>query len=331
MAIDIKTLEYEVELISESGGRYLLTSALLGLEWEEHVSELAQRATVTVANMAIGSTYLMAVAKINCVILIYGKWGGAKTLVFQGTIWEWQYTSATQKELVIVAYDQLIRLQQSKDFKYFSAGMSTQALINEICGDWGISVSYKWRQSLTHEKKSFRAETVSDMIIGLLEEVRQKTGEKYIAYWKDGTLEITEYGTNPEVYKFDRDCTISTIDAININNLVTVVKIIGKEDDVGRAPVDDTVTGDTSYGTLQEIVRRDTDKAVGTAKAEAEALIKTRGKPEELIRAQVPDLPFTRKGHKVEFEAGNLLGFFHVTGVTHNGTTRQMSLTLERI
>jgi hypothetical protein len=91
------------------------------------------------------------------------------------------------------------------------------------------------------------------------------------------------------------------------------------------------VDGDTKYGILQEIIRRDSDKTVDAAKSEAETLLAERGKPEEDIRITVPDLPFLRRGDRVEVAAGNLIGFFDVTGVTHNGTVRQMTLTLDRV
>jgi hypothetical protein len=63
---------------------------------------------------------------------------------------------------------------------------------------------------------------------------------------------------------------------------------------------------------------------------EANTVIKDRGKPEEIIQANFPDLPFLRKGDRIEVQAGNLKGFFFIEGVSHNGTTRRMMLTLER-
>jgi len=325
--IDISTVRYDVELITENGTRYPLNNALISLQWEEQISELAQRATLTVANAQTGSASLMDLMKINCIIQISGRWGeGGKTLLFDGTIWEWQYTNAVNKELTITVYDRLIRLQQSKDFKYYSAGMTTQAIIGDICNDWGIPLSYKWKQSLTHEKKAFSALKISDMIITeILEEVRQKTGEKYVVYFRDGQLQITGYGSNATVYRFDAENTISTSDKLTINDLVTRVKIIGKQNDGGRASVDAILDGDTRYGVLQEIIRRDTNKTLEATKAEAAALIETRGKPEEIIQIAVPDLPFLRKGDKLEVDAGNLIGFFFVAGVAHNATARQMA------
>jgi len=316
--------------MTETGVRYLLNDALLELAWEEQISELAQRATIKLENMQIGNTWLMDIAKINCLIFIYADWGAGKTQVFDGTIWEWEYASATQKELTITAYDRMIRLQQSKDFKYFSAGMSTPDIIANICADWGIPLNYIWQKKITHEKKTFSGNAISEMIIELLEEVRKKTGEKYIAYFRDGKLVITGYGTNTDVYRFDFLSTVSTDDKLTINNLVTQVKIIGKEDKSGRAPVEDTIVGDTRFGVLQEIVRRDANKKLSDVKAEAQTIINDRGKPEETIQVDSPDVPFLRKGDKIEMGAGNLLGFFYLEGVTHTAQSRQMTMTLSR-
>ena len=328
--IDISTVQYDVELITEDGARYLLNDALLNLQWEEQISELAQRATLTVANAQTGSASLMDLMKINCIIRISGRWGEGEAVLFDGTIWEWQYSNATNKELTITAYDRLIRLQQSKDFKYYSAGMTTQAIIGNICGDWNIPFEYKWNQNLTHEKKVFSAERISDMIIGLLDEVRQKTGEKYVVYFRDGQLQITGYGTNTTVYRFDPENTISTDNKLTINNLVTEVRILGKQNNDERRPLEDTITGDKSFGVLREILLRDGSKTLDAVRAEAQTIIKKRGKPEEIIRINVPDLPFMRKGDKVEVNAGNLIGFFFVASVSHNATIRQMPLMLER-
>lgn len=330
MAVNVSDISYDVDLMTEGGASIPLSNLVTALSWESQVSELAARATLTVANIKINGAWLMEIAKINCVIVIYASIGKARKKVFDGTIWEWQYTSAQQKELTITAYDRLIRLQQSKDFLYFQKGMSTQALISEICAGWGVPVAYSWGASITHEKKTFSGQTISDMIISLLEEVKQKTGQKYIAAFNDGQFEIKGYGANSDIYKFETDSTISTSDRLSINNLVTRVKIIGKVDKSGRPSVDAIVDGDTRYGVLQEIIRRDSDKTVGSAQAEANALIKDKGKPEETIQVQAPDLPYLKKGDKVEIRAGNLLGYFNLEGVVHNGMTRQMTMTLSR-
>lgn len=328
--MDVALVEYDVELITESGTAYDLDNALIALAWEEQEGQLAQKATVTVANVKTGSGYLMSLAKLNCMIRIYAHWGAGRQKMFEGNIWEWNYTSAHTKELALTVYDPMIRLQQCKDIKYFSPGMTTPAMLGSICGDWGVPLAYKWSKQITHEKKVFNGEAVSDIITKLLEEVRQQTGGRYVALYKDGALTISDYGTNPDVYVFDTLNTISTTDKLSMSNLVTRVKIIGKEDNQGRVSVDAVVDGDMRFGILQEVIKRDNDKSIGTAMAEANATLKERGKPEESIMVNSPDLPFLRKGDAVEVAAGNLIGRFHVLGVSHNATQRQMTMTLRR-
>ena len=330
MAINVSSLKYQTNLITRAGEPYQLDNALIGLQWEEQISELSQRASITVSNAKVGDKWLIDIANLNCPVYIFANDGVSMEKVFDGTIWEWQYSSATQKELTITAYDMFIRLQQSKDFFYFASGMDTKAIISRICGEWNIPLSYTWGRTITHEKKTFSGNTISDMIFTLLEEVRQRTGEKYIAYYRDDVLSIRGYGTNSSIYRFDFENTVQTYNKFTLNNLVTQVKIIGKEDKSGRAPVEAIVKGDLQYGVLQEVIRRDSNKKLAAVMEDANTIIKDRGRPEETITVDVPDLPFLRKGDLVEVQAGNLLGFFYAEGVTHNAAERRMKLTLSR-
>jgi len=331
MSVDIALLRYFVELVTEEGAVYQIDNAVQSLAWEEQEGQLAQKATLGIAaDCRVGNKSLRSLLKINRIIRIYASWGNGKKKQFEGTIWEWQYVHSQSRELSITVYDPMIRLQQSKDFKYFTKGHTTPAIINNICGDWGISVSYKWGKQLTHKKKVFNCETISDMIIKLLDEVRQQTGNRYVARYKNGKLEIDEYGQNKDVYEFRGKTTISTSDKLSMNNLVTRVKIIGKADDKKRSSVDAVIDGNLKFGVLQEVIRRDGDKDIGKAKAEANRTLKERGKPEENIMVTAPDLPFVRKGDAVEMSAGNLSGTFYVLGVSHNANTRQMTMTLLR-
>ena len=168
------------------------------------------------------------------------------------------------------------------------------------------------------------------MIVKLLEEVRQQTGVKYAALYRDGKLEVTDYGTNQDIYLFDGNNSISTSNKLTLDNLVTRVKIIGKAEEDERSSVDAVVDGNLEYGVLQEVILRDGDKDIGKAKSEAQATLQERGKPEESIQVNAPDLPFLRRGDAVEMSAGNLNGTFYVIGVSHNAATKQMTMTLVR-
>lgn len=330
MDVDIALLKYKVDLFTETGTIYHLDDAIQSLTWEEQDGQLAQKATLGLVDCEIEGNWLRSFLKINCIIRIYANWGNGQQALFEGTIWEWQYTCAQNKELSITVYDPMIRLQQSKDMKYFSAGLTTPAMLETICGEWGIPLDYQWEQQIIHEKKVFNGEAVSEMIIKLLEEVRQQTGTHYVALYKNGKLRVSGFGTNSDIYKFTGKNSISTTTKLSINELVTRVKIIGKANDEGRSSVDSVVDGNLEFGILQEIIKRDGDKDLGKAKAEAEAFLKERGQPTENVMVNSPDLPFMRRGDAVEIEAGNLSGMFYVLGVSHNATQKQMTMTLKR-
>ncbi len=327
-AINISEIEYDVELLTEDGKRWLINAALISLQWEESKNELAQRVNLELANIEIGETQIISLAKLNCGILIYVKCNEKKELLFQGAIWEWHYTHSSEKTISVMAYDNLVRLQKSKDFKYYTAGQSTQTILGDICTSWGIPYDYRWAAYITHEKKVFNGEKISDMIITLLEEVRKQTGNRYVALLKGGKLVICGYGSNSTVYRFDDKNTVSVSDKLSISSLVTQVKILGKQDDDGRAAVQAIVKGDLNFGVLQEIVRTDSNKDTAAATAEANTILQERGKPERTTTVVVPDLPFMRKGDKVEMKTDSLNGLFYILAVTHNATQRKMTLTL---
>jgi hypothetical protein len=328
--IDLAALKYDVELITENGDAYILNDALSGVTWEEHQGEIAQRANLSTMNFKIETSYLMSLTKLNCVILIYSIIEDNRQLVFQGNIWEWDYTSAQNKNLTIIAYDDFKKLQQNRDFEYITAGLDTKSIVNKICGDRGVPVSYDWSVNITHEKKVFQRQTIAEMILTILNEASKQSGLKHAAYWKDGKLKITNYGGNKKVYTLKYDNSVSTRDKLTMDNLVTKVKVIGVEDSDERRQVEAVVDGNLDFGVLQEIVVRDSDKTLAQAQAEANTILKERGKPDETIGYEGPDIPELRKGDLVELGAGNLIGEFYIEDVTHNATEKRMSLQLSR-
>lgn len=329
--INIEDVSYRVRVIAENGDKYDLDKVLTTLTWEEQEGQLAQKVSFSVAAQSgIRKVSIRSILKLNRRVYVYADWGKGNTKIFEGVIWEWDYKHADQRTLTITAYDPMILLQQSKDHMYFSKGMNTKALISSICKKAGVSVDYKWSQSISHEKKVFRSNTISDMITELLDEVQQQKNEKYVILYRDGKLEINGYGSNKDIYRFTGFSTLSTQDKLSMSKLVTRVKILGKADDEKRSSVDAVINGKLQYGTIQEIVTRDSNKSLGEAKQEANTILSERGEPQETIMATTPDLPFTRKGDEVEMKAGNLDGRFYVAAVSHNASSRQMTMTLRR-
>lgn len=330
MDIQVEIITYEVELVTETGAVYDLSPAVIELQWEQPSNELAQRVSLTTANMALGSTWLMNIAKIGCLIQIYSDWGAGRTQLFTGKIWEWAYTSATQKEMSLVAYDALKYLQQSYDYGYHSAGQSTSAILGLICNQWGVPMSYQWERQITHEKQVFNNLAISEMVVKLLEQVRYRYGERYVCHWKEGALTVEAFGTNEDVYMLEEICTISTENKVSIHDLVTKVKIIGNADDEGRTYVEAIVDGDQTFGVMQKIMVRHNTTTLWDVKQEAQVYVEQYDTPEEYIAVRAPDVPFMKKGDRVAVCAGNLSAQFFVLGVCHRGTAKEMVLTLVR-
>ena len=323
--IDVSKTEYKVNAVTPSGENLNLTQYVTACTWSDSRSEVAARASVTFANRNTDKGYISNILKLCTLLFIFAN--GQE--VFRGVVWEWEYTSAAQKEVSVTAYDKMIYATKSKDNSYYTAGKSTSAIVQDICGRWGISVNYQW-QNYTHAKTPYKNKAVSEQIMETLEEAAKKTNSKYVAYMDKDVLQIKQKGANPDVYIFDTKNSISIKNKLSLSKLVTKVIIVGKEDKEGRVSIEETVNGDTQYGTIQEIVHRDSNSTLADAQAEANELINERGKPEETITLQAPDVPFLRKGDKIKVIAGNFDSFLYVLGVTHNAVDRTMNVECER-
>ena len=114
--------------------------------------------------------------------------------------------------------------------------------------------------------------------------------------------------------------------------MITKVVILGKADDDGQSEVEAVVEGDTAlYGTLQKIQNKNENTSLDGAKKEAEETIKEKGKPSRTFEVEAIDIPWIVLGDKIKCEAGDALGEFIVTGISHSisDTTKTMRLSLE--
>lgn len=317
-------IKYVVRAVLETGDIIDMTDLCIDLSWGDQKNSVAAKANMTFANTKIDKGYISDLIKLCTLFYIFAN----DEEVFQGTVWEWEYKSALEKEISITAYDNMIYLTQSKADSYFSSGMSTQAIVESVCKDWGIPISYQW-ESWAHGKTPIKNKPISEHIISVLDEAQTKTGSKYALLMNKGTLEIRPKGSNQDIFYFHTKNVVSMKDSLSLQRLVTNVVIVGKSEENARPPVLETVSGRTEYGFLQEIVTKDSNKTLDDAKKEAENMLKERGMPEETISVKAADVPVMRKGDKVKVVAGNISGYFFVESVTHN-MDRTMDMGLAR-
>lgn len=328
--IDLRRITYNAVLLSAAGKAYVLDNILQNLSWEENPGELSQRASLLFANKEYQSSYVSSIAVPGVQLFIYSDWGAGKKEVFRGPIWDYDYQSAIKKDLTLAAYDNFIYMQQSEDYKWFANGTSSKAMLNEIFKDWGIPIGRFDGPDVKMAKKVFKGEKISDMILAILDDAKKKGAGVYIPRSVQGQGQIVKRGSNTDVYKFEADKNvIMTGEHISLDDLVTRVKIVGKEAENERTPVEAIVNGKTEFGILQTVVHRNQDDTLAAAKSSANEILNERGKPKNTKKLEAPDLPFLRKGDKIFVAAGSLNGYHYITGIQHDATNRTMTMEVE--
>lgn len=325
LEVDIVNIKYTVKALLNTGDILDLTGLCTSFSWGDDKGGIAQKADITLANTKIEQGYISDMICLCTKIYIYANDAEA----FRGIVWEWDYTSATEKELSLTAYDNMIYMTQSKSDSYFSSGMSTQSIVESICREWNIPLSYTW-ESWEHGKVPLQGKTISNQITEVLDEAQTKLNSKYVAVMVKDTLEIRKKGSNQDIFVFHANNIMSTKNSFSLSNLVTKVLIVGKSEEEKRRPILETIDGKLEYGVLQEIVTKDTNKTLEDVRKEAENILKEKGEPEESIEVSAPDVPQIRKGDKIKVVAGNLSSYFFVEGISHNATDKTMDIELSR-
>lgn len=323
--MDVLRIKYDIYLYTNEGEKITLNNLVQSATLEEQKGQLAQKASLTLYNKVISGVRISSKLKLCNKIFVYAD---GKEL-FRGTIWEWNPEEENQSRIVsIIAYDNLIFLQKSRYHKYFSAGTSTRSIVDNCAADQGIVLDYRWAE-ISHAKKPYQNQYLSDIILDALEDVRKQVNSKYVVRSEQDVMVVDQPGTNTEIYLFDGSNTMTISTRITMDGLLTRVAVYGKRDDDGRSSVEATVVGDTRYGTLQAVIYRDENQSIQEAKSEAQTLLDEHKKPEETRTVKLPNVPFIRKGDRIKMNAGSMNGYYQVIGTLHNIDTKTMTLNLE--
>ncbi len=329
--IDVSKITYSLVFLSPSGGRVDLSPFLRSLGWEENDGELAVRLEAEIQNAQAGK-WLHQLVPLGGQVLLYADWGGGLQEIFRGTVFSWDYRTDPLGHFTITAYDQLIYLTKSKDDRYYKAGTTAKAIIQDIAKAWGIPLGTVQGPDTTLAKQVFRGDALADMISSVLAQAKKRGAGKWIVRSKQGKIDVIRPGQNNPVYSFAADTNVNSVeDHQDIEELVTRVKIVGAEDKEGKAPVVAKLDGKTEFGVLQEVVYQRQYDNLAAAKSAAQDILKERGQPRKRRRVQAADLPFLRKGDKVYIAAGTMIGYFVVAGIAHDATTRTMTLEVEDV
>ena len=326
--IDVKNILYTVVLLREDGEQLDLSDVLEDLEIEEGENQWAAQAHFFVPNIKYKGIYISSLAKLNCAIFIKATTGNMEDEVFRGTITNWVVAKRDDEHgFDVYAYDNLFYMQKNEDNRYFSEGTGTKTAITSILDSWGIPIGTYNGPDVKHAKTFFKNQYISKMIQELLDDAVKKGAEKCCIKSVKGKVYFIPRGSNAEVYCFTEDeNTEVASDACDMKNIVTRVKIVGKEDSEGRAPIEAVLDGRTEFGIHQRIYNRSEDDSLDEAKSAAQDVLKENGTPERVSKIEAPDVPFLRRWDKVYIEAGTLNGYFWVSSVTHRCNSGKMKL-----
>lgn len=329
--IDVSLIRYDLVAITPQGQRLHLQEVVRDLMWEEHREELAVRLRAEIQNQRMGNKWLHQLLPLGGHVLLYADWGSGWRELFRGMIFATDYSTDPLGHFVITAYDMLYQLQRSKDDRYYKSGTSAATIIKDIAATWRIPLGTIEGPNVALGKQVFRSMSVAEMIRETLEQARKRGGGRFIVQAKEGKIHVIKAGKNTTVYRFGTDVVTRVDDQRNIENLVTRVKIVGSEDKNERRPVIAVLNGRTEFGILQELVYKSKSDKPAAALEEARQILAERGKPQHVRRVEAPDVPFLRRGDKVYIEAGTLIGYFLISGITHNATEKTMIMEVEDV
>lgn len=330
--LDLKKLNYGLQLVTEDGTRYDLLPACDSLGWEEGKGELALRISITLRNADAGGVLLEERAKPGCILLVLADWGEGEVEVARGSIQDWKPDDSPDRmSLSLTAYDELFPIAKSQDNRYVPAGTGTKTAILTIFQDWGIPVGEYRGPDIPNPKTAYRGNEVADILQDLLDTAKKQGAGEHFLRAHSGKVDVLPAGSNETVwYLAEADGNIEGVGySVSVGDLVTRVKVMGAEDKAGRQPVEAVLDGRTEFGIRQRLVSRSKNDSLATAKAEAQSILDEEGKPVEDIQIDGPDIPTLRKWDKINLSTRRLKGDFLVTSIRHSAGDKRMSLTVK--
>lgn len=332
-AASIAKPEYTVYVVAGST-KYDITPAIENIDISDQKKQMAKCVTIQMLNIKVGDKRLSDLLTVPNRVFMHADDGSKNGEVFRGFVWERACkNSLTDRTFQLKNYDNLIYFQESDHSAFFSSGKSTKDVSASLCKEWGVKLEYTY-ESITHSKLVLRGNLSDIFTADLLDLVKDRTGKKYVILSEKDVMQIKPVGSNSTIYHFIAgQNAIQTSSVCTMDGMKTKVIILGKADKEERQPIEATVSGDTEkYGTLQTTISRSENTSLADAKKEAQSIIDEDGKPKEEFELHATDIPWIRKGDKVYVNAGDMSGYYIVTGIerTIGGKKREMVLDLEK-
>ncbi len=330
--IDLRQLEYRVVAVTPEGEQLDITNVTTNLGWEEGERELSSRISLKLHNASYKGKMISELVQPNTPLFVYAISNGESQEVIRGTVQKWTPTESNGTFTIdIEADDEMFPLRHNQDDAYFSQGTSTKSAITATLDKWGVPYEYKGPDpGVAHEKMAFKKNWISDILIKILEDLKQKGGGVYFMRAKEGKVQILPRGSNETTYHFDGETNALQVkDSFDASGIVTQVKVVGKSDKEGHQAVEDVIKGKTEYGVRQEILERPSDKSLADIQKAAQELLKEKGSIKRKTSLSCADVPFLRKGDRIRVETGLMQGYWFVKSIRHNAADGKMDFDVD--
>ena len=328
--LDLSRVEYRVTCVTPDGQQLDLTPISTGLGWSEGAKELACKIQLKVAACEVNGKSVAEILKPFVQIVVFADVGDGFVETARGKIQRISMTESNRDfYLDIEAADEAGELRHGQDNFYFTDGHSSTAILQEILNKWGVPAEIHVKD-IKHSKKVYRKKYLCDMVADVLKDIKEAGGGEYFVRATGGKVEIVKRGDNSDVWHFDIDNNLIKVsESFDASKVVTQVQVVGKSKDEGHPPIEQTVNGQTSYGTRKIIYERPNNESAADAEKSAKKILNEQGEPKRKTSIEAPDVPTLRKNDKIRVRSSSGESYFFVKSVRHNAVSQKMTLELD--
>lgn len=314
-------MSYTVTNVLADGAAYDITQLVGTIKWGGDIRQVSRKLEVS---LAFGRDYYLPKyeAPLGSLLVLQSDYGE----LIRGVIFDRRKDTGGGYSLV--AYDHLIYLLKSKG-TYIFRGMTATAIIQKLCGEFGITQGEIVDTGIPLEKLILREQTIFDMCIIALTETTKRNGKKYVMRMKEGALQVVEKAAQTVRWLITEGQNLVSAEyGENINDMKNRILIIGDKDKV-LAQVEDTDLI-KQYGILQEMKREGNIKT-GEAQTMAANLLKDLGKISREASITCLGLDDVEAGTAIEVQESltGLVGTFYVDTDDHTVENGQHTMNLK--
>lgn len=319
-------MSYTIINITKDEKQFDITDTVSSLVWAGDVREAARKLDLEIA---YGRDYYAPkyLPPLGSVIILKKD-----TELFRGVVWE--ISKGTEGTAKIICFDHAIYLTNNIS-TYKFVNMSPEAMINKICGDFGISTGQIAPTNVNLSKLIVRECTLYDMVVTALTEATKRNGKKYHLVMREGKLNTEEKGQ--QLLKWLITEGENLIDASKTESLSDMrnrIVIVGDKDEVLADLKDDYLI--QQYGMLQDY-KRESNISAGEAQTIAQNLLTELARVSQALSISAIGIDDVEAGKSIEVleTLTGIKGQYYVLKDQHtlqNGIhTMQLELSLETI